>query len=97
MRLCQWAAITLPIRPTPSAPPRRSDAASRSVIRASTSGGQGISVSGSVTEIEASTGALVRVLSGSEYQFDYPDAMAVAGTDLFVANNSGGSVTELPM
>jgi len=47
----------------------------------------------SVTELNASTGALVRVVSD---QFGGPYAMAVAGADLFVANHNGtGSVTEL--
>jgi hypothetical protein len=50
--------------------------------------------SGTVTS-GAPTGALVRVISGSAYQFDAPDAMAVAGPDLFVANYNSKSVTEL--
>jgi hypothetical protein len=50
---------------------------------------------GSVTELSTSTGALVRVISGSSYKFDDPDAMVLAGSDLFVANRSGNSVTEL--
>jgi len=46
----------------------------------------------SVTELNASTGALVRVVSD---QFGGPYAMAVAGADLFVANHNGtGSVIE---
>jgi hypothetical protein len=49
----------------------------------------------SVTELDASTGALVRVLSSPAYKFSYPQAMAVAGRDLFVANATGNSVTEL--
>jgi hypothetical protein len=63
--------------------------------------------SGSLTEVRASTGALVRVLSGPQYGFDFPFAMALDGPDLFVANagsqgvssSSGtesiGSVTEV--
>ncbi len=50
----------------------------------------------SVTEFDASTGAIVSALSSPEYMFDEPDALAVAGPDLFVANLSDGSVTELP-
>ena len=50
---------------------------------------------GSVTELDASTGALVRVISGSAYQFNDPSAMVLDGRDLFVANRGGGSVTEL--
>jgi hypothetical protein len=49
----------------------------------------------SVTELNASTGALVRVFSSAAYKFDLPVAMAVAGDDLFVANYKGNSVTEL--
>ncbi len=53
-----------------------------------------------VTELNASTGALVRVLSSSAYQFNGPDAMVVDGPDLFVTNaeagaTDDGSVTEL--
>ena len=43
----------------------------------------------SLTELNASTGALVRVVSGPAYEFSVPDAMAVSGHDLFVANNGG--------
>ena len=53
---------------------------------------------GSVTELDASTGALVRVILGPAYGFDYPDAMVVAGGHLFVTNSppsGSGSVTEL--
>jgi len=49
----------------------------------------------SVTEVNALTGALVRVLSHPEYDFDGPQAMVMAGPDLFVANFYGNSVTEL--
>ena len=49
----------------------------------------------SVTELTASTPALVRVISGSAYSFNDPDAMAVAGNDLFVANEWGNSLTVL--
>jgi hypothetical protein len=52
---------------------------------------------GSVTELDASTGALVRVLSRPEYGFNQPGALAVSGPDLFVANASDNSVTELPV
>ena len=49
----------------------------------------------SVTELDASTGAEVRELFGSAYEFNRPDAMVLDGPDLFVAN-SGGTVTEFP-
>ncbi len=51
-----------------------------------------------VTEVNAGTGALVRVLLGEQYAFCYPDAMAVLGADFYVANlcgSAGGSVTEI--
>ena len=52
----------------------------------------------SITEIYAPTGRLVRVVSGASYHFDDPDALAIAGPDLFVANGPGigsSSVTEV--
>jgi hypothetical protein len=52
---------------------------------------------GSLIEVNASTGALVRVISGPAYRFDDPDAMVLSGRDLFVANSRSGSVTELPV
>jgi hypothetical protein len=58
--------------------------------------GSGAAYEGSsVTEFDTSTGALVNVLSSPEYMFDEPDALEVAGPDVFVANLSDGSVTEL--
>jgi outer membrane protein assembly factor BamB len=56
-----------------------------------------IDLPGSVTELNASTGALVRVISGPKYEFESPDAIASSGPDLFVANGvyPDGSVTEL--
>jgi hypothetical protein len=47
----------------------------------------------SVTELSTSTGALVRVISGSSYEFNEPEAIAVADSYLFVANYDGNSVT----
>ena len=49
----------------------------------------------SVTELSASTGALVKVISGSAYKFNDPDAIASDGTHVWVANAAGDSVTEL--
>jgi hypothetical protein len=37
----------------------------------------------------------VRLLTGPGYGFATPDALAVARGELFVANGSGGSVTQL--
>ena len=50
---------------------------------------------GSVTELNASTGALARVISGRQYQFNGPQAPALYGDDLFAANEGGNSVTEV--
>lgn len=47
----------------------------------------------SVTELSASSGALVRVISGSRYNFDFPEAIAADGGELFVVNLGGDSVT----
>ncbi len=54
--------------------------------------------SGSLIEFDCSTGRLVRALTRATYRFSQPDAMALAGSALFVANaisSSGGSVTEI--
>jgi DNA-binding beta-propeller fold protein YncE len=48
----------------------------------------------SVTELSETTGALVKVIRGSSYGFDFPDAIASDGTHLWVANEVGDSVTE---
>lgn len=49
----------------------------------------------SVTELNASNGTLVRVISGSKYGFDQPTSVAAAGTHIWVVNEAGNSVTEL--
>ena len=43
----------------------------------------------------ASTGALVQVIQGSSYGFDDPLGISSDGTDVWVANSAGDSVTEL--
>jgi hypothetical protein len=48
----------------------------------------------SVTELDAATGALVQVISGSSDGFSHPDAISSDGTHVWVANR-GDSVTEL--
>src|SRR5262249_47213400 len=51
-----------------------------------------------VTELDAATGALVRVLKGNSYGSNDPDAIASDGTHVWVANNAisgASSVTEL--
>jgi hypothetical protein len=54
---------------------------------------------GAVTEINARTGGLVRVLSGAPYDFYTPDAIATAGSQIWVTNfgpkNTPGSITVL--
>ena len=47
----------------------------------------------SLTELNASTGALLRVLSALAYRFAGPDALAFSGPDLFVANFRSSTVT----
>jgi hypothetical protein len=48
----------------------------------------------SVTEVSASNGSHIRTVHGSGYAFNRPSAIAVYGSDLFVANGAG-FVTEL--
>jgi hypothetical protein len=54
---------------------------------------------GAVTEINARTGALVRVLSGSPYNLSTPNAVAAAGSQVWIASfgpkNTPGSITVL--
>jgi hypothetical protein len=54
---------------------------------------------GAVTEIDATTGNLVRVLSGAPYNFYQPNAIAIAGSQVWVSNfgpkNSPGWMTVL--
>ena len=47
-----------------------------------------------VTELSASTGALVHVLSASSYD-STPDAVSSDGAHVWVANSGGNTVTEL--
>jgi hypothetical protein len=49
----------------------------------------------SVTELNASTGALVRTISGTSYKFNGPSAITSEGTHVWVAGRRGSSVTEL--
>ncbi len=49
---------------------------------------------GSVTELDASTGAVVKVFSASTYGLNGPDARAFSGSHLFVANYSGNNVMD---
>jgi hypothetical protein len=51
----------------------------------------------SVTELSASTGALVQVNSSSAYGFDDSDAVATDGTNVWVTNAAAQSVTGFPV
>jgi hypothetical protein len=48
-----------------------------------------------VTVIDPATGLPLQVLRGSEYGFASPDGMATWEDHLYVANGSGGSVTDI--
>jgi sugar lactone lactonase YvrE len=52
-------------------------------------------VAGSITEINARTGTLVRRVTGPRFAFDDPVAFAVSGSDVFVADKSNNSMTEV--
>ena len=49
----------------------------------------------SITEIDASSGAVLRVISGAADHFDEPTAIAIGGNHVWVVNAKGNSVTEL--
>ena len=49
----------------------------------------------SVTEIDAASGHLVRVLAGPRYGFDHPSALTAYRGRIWVANSDASSVTEL--
>jgi DNA-binding beta-propeller fold protein YncE len=50
---------------------------------------------GSTVSELSSTGALVKVLSGSRYKFDDPIGIAAGGRHVWVANDVSGTVSEL--
>jgi hypothetical protein len=50
----------------------------------------------SVTELNAATGTLAQVLSGSHDGFSQPKAISSDGTDVWVANPGNESVTGFP-
>src|SRR6185437_13658599 len=49
----------------------------------------------SITEVNASDGSLVRVISDQAFDFESPDALAFDGSNIWVANERGASVTEI--
>ena len=52
-------------------------------------------VDGSITEIDARSGHLLRKVSGSAFAFDDPIALAVSGPDTYIADVGNNSVTEI--
>jgi outer membrane protein assembly factor BamB len=52
-------------------------------------------VAGSISEIDARTGHLLRKVSGSSFAFDDPIALAVSGPDAYIADVANNSVTEI--
>jgi len=52
-------------------------------------------VPGSISEIDAQTGKLLRKVSGSSFAFDDPIALAVSGPDAYIADVASNSVTEI--
>ena len=52
-------------------------------------------VAGSISEINAQTGTLLRKVSGSSFAFDDPIALAVSGPDAFIADVGSNAVTEI--
>ena len=55
-----------------------------------------VSLGGSVTEIDVSTGRLVRTVMGHTYKFANPMAIAISGGRVWLANSGDpNSVTEL--
>jgi DNA-binding beta-propeller fold protein YncE len=52
-------------------------------------------VAGSLTEIDARTGRLLRRVAGSSFAFDDPAALTVSGSHAYVADEASDSVTEI--
>ncbi len=50
---------------------------------------------GSVTELDAMTGGLIRTISGPSYKFSNPTGIAADRNHVWVANSGGRSVTEI--
>jgi DNA-binding beta-propeller fold protein YncE len=50
---------------------------------------------GSVTELVAASGALVKVIKGRPFGFSLPQSVSSDGTHVWIANHTGNSVTEL--
>jgi outer membrane protein assembly factor BamB len=52
-------------------------------------------VAGSISEIDARTGHLLRKVSGPSFSFDDPIALAVSGPDAYIADVASNSMTEI--
>ena len=50
----------------------------------------------SVTELNAATGAFVKLITGSSYKFDQPTTISSDGMNVWVANFGDQSVTGFP-
>jgi hypothetical protein len=50
---------------------------------------------GSLTEIDATTGQLLKRISGHRYDFQVPEDITDVGNDLFVADSGADAVTEV--
>jgi DNA-binding beta-propeller fold protein YncE len=48
-----------------------------------------------ISEVDGSTGALVRVIQGASFGFDGPEDISSDGTDVWVVNQNNNSVTEI--
>lgn len=57
--------------------------------------GPGSPTPSSLTEINATSGALIRVLRAKKYEFDAPGPLAGFGDDVFACNGSAGTITEV--
>jgi hypothetical protein len=94
-------ARTLLSSPIPAGPPEAISTSGGDLFvsyqgaRSGFGGGFGSATGGSLTEVDVTSGTTVRVVSGSRYHLGDGDAMALFGSNLYVANSDGGSVTEL--
>ncbi len=79
-------------RPSEGSPGPDGIAVAGNDIWVSNNGGQG---GASVIELNAVTGARLRITAGAAYHFDQPSAIAASGPAIWVTNFAGNSVTEL--
>lgn len=68
---------------------------SKAAYRTASTCGSPTFLGNSVTELDASNGSLVGVISASKYRFASPDAVSSDGTNAWVVNAIGDSVTDL--